>query len=527
MMRFYQVPLDDPSFPTPLQQQIAGRFWLIPEPLIPKGDEVAHNIRTKPLVRLSEIPQGQIPFPPLDDSFQVNETLKNMLIGRRLLLDEVIAHVPLEIIDEHAKHGYLHYQPAIIRKPMMTCVRCGNQDPFLFGETNCTRCKQNCGYCRACIMMGRVTECSPLLTWHGVKAPSRKEHVLGWQGQLSAAQQKASEALVAHVSTHVDRESQFLCWAVCGAGKTEMLFSAIQCALNKGDPVLVATPRTDVVLELLPRMTDAFPNTVVRAFHGGVPKEERYAETELVIATTHQLLRFYHHFPLVIIDEVDAFPYSYDEKLQYAVKQARTKESLTVYVTATPPEKLKRQATTGTIDYVKVPRRYHGCDLPLPKLTWVGDWKKKLSKGRLPTPLIVWLRRQLDDSKQVFLFVPQISLMEKVVDAIRAIYGDVVIESVHASDAERTEKVIRFREGQTRVLVTTTILERGVTVKGVQVGVLGAEDRIFTESALVQIAGRVGRNPVEPDGDVVYFHYGKTAAMVQAIRHIRAMNNHK
>lgn len=525
-MRFYQVPLDDPSFQTFLPQHVSGRFWLIPEPLISKEDLDSGNIRTSPLVRLSDIPQEQMSFPRLQKSFQVNEMLKNMLTGRRLLLDEVIAHVPLKVINDHVCHGYIHYHSAIGRKPSLTCVRCGNHDRFLFGETKCARCKQSCVFCRACMMMGRVSECSPLLTWHSAEIQLPKEHVLGWQGQLSPAQVNASEALVELVSADVERENLFLCWAVCGAGKTEMLFSAIQCALNNGTHVLVATPRTDVVLELLPRMTEAFPNTIVRAFHGGVPKEERYDQAELVIATTHQLLRFYRHFPLVIIDEVDAFPYSYDEKLQYAVKHARSKESFTVYVTATPPEKLKREAVSGTIDYVNVPRRYHGHDLPLPKLTWVGDWKKKLSKGKLPNPLLVWLRRHIANRKQVFLFVPQISLLEKIVEVLCASLDDVVVESVHASDPERRGKVTKFRDGRTSVLVTTTILERGVTVKGVQVGVLGAEDRIFTESALVQISGRVGRSPDEPDGDVVFFHYGKTTAMVQAIRHIRKMNSH-
>lgn len=524
-MRFYQVALDDPSFHSLIPHDVGGRFWLIPEPLVPKRHEDIQTNETNPLVRLSDIPQGQIAFPPIKDSFQVNETVKKILTGRRLLLDEVMAYVSLQVIDEHVRHGYIHYHPAIVRKPMLTCVRCGNDDPFLFAETTCARCKQGCAYCRACIIMGRVTECSPLLTLRGMPHPLNKEHILGWQGQLSPAQNKASIALVEHVSCHVTDD--FLVWAVCGAGKTEMLFSAIQHALNKGDPVLIATPRTDVVMELLPRMTKAFPNTIVRAFHGGVPKEQRYDQAELVIATTHQLLRFHSHFPLVIIDEVDAFPYSYDQKLEYAVKNACATKSLTVYVTATPPEKLKRQVASATIDYVKVPRRYHGHDLPLPRLTWVGHWKKKVMKGDLPVPLIRWLRRHVANHKQVFLFVSQISFMEKIEAAIRTACHDLLTESVHAADPERREKVMRFREGKTRVLVTTTILERGVTVKGVQVGVLGAEDPIFTESALVQIAGRAGRSPDEPTGDVVFFHYGKTIAMGQAIRHIQQMNQHR
>ncbi|WP_280769579.1 DEAD/DEAH box helicase [Salipaludibacillus daqingensis] len=523
-MRFYQVSLDDPSFPSlyPKGEIVTNLlYWLIPERLIPRD---ADKIPTYPLVRLSDIPSNEISFPLLNEKFQVNDKLRNVLYGRRLLVDEITAHVSLDVIHEHVCHGVIHYQPAITRNPKLTCRRCGNDDPFLFGDISCARCKKMCAYCRACLMMGRVAECSPLLTWNEKEKAKEKRHTLGWKGQLSPAQSKASQALVNHVTTRYKTEKNFLIWAVCGAGKTEMLFAAIQLALTKGGPVLVATPRTDVVLELLPRMTEAFPHTVVRAFHGGVPKEERFEQGELVIATTHQLLRFYRHFPLVIIDEVDAFPYSYDKKLQYAVKNARAKESLTVYVTATPPDNLKRKAASGKIAYVKVLRRYHGHDLPVPKQTWIGNWKKKLLKGNLPNPVIEWLRGHIANQKQVFLFVPQISLMEKIEEAVRIACETVNVETVHAADPSRREKVIRFREGETNVLVTTTILERGVTVKGVQVGILGAEDRIFTESALVQISGRVGRSPDRPSGDVVFFHYGKTKAMGQAIRHIEMMN---
>ncbi|GAA3319551.1 hypothetical protein GCM10020331_026890 [Ectobacillus funiculus] len=57
-----------------------------------------------------------------------------------------------------------------------------------------------------------------------------------------------------------------------------------------------------------------------------------------------------------------------------------------------------------------------------------------------------------------------------------------------------------------------------------QVAVLGAEENVFTESALVQIAGRAGRNAAYPKGDVIYFHYGKTEEMAAARRHIETMN---
>ena len=73
------------------------------------------------------------------------------------------------------------------------------------------------------------------------------------------------------------------------------------------------------------------------------------------------------------------------------------------------------------------------------------------------------------------------------------------IEGVHSEDPLRKEKVQAMREKEIPILLTTTILERGVTFPKLDVAVFGAEDRIFTESALVQIAGRVGRSSELPE----------------------------
>ncbi len=81
-----------------------------------------------------------------------------------------------------------------------------------------------------------------------------------------------------------------------------------------------------------------------------------------------------------------------------------------------------------------------------------------------------------------------------------------------------------MRNKEIPLLLTTTILERGVTIANLDVAVLGAEDRIFTESALVQIAGRVGRSSQYSTGNITFFHYGKTEAMVKAKRQMIQMN---
>ncbi|MFL6561410.1 MAG: helicase-related protein, partial [Bacillus sp. (in: firmicutes)] len=86
------------------------------------------------------------------------------------------------------------------------------------------------------------------------------------------------------------------------------------------------------------------------------------------------------------------------------------------------------------------------------------------------------------------------------------------------------EKVQKMRSKGIPLLLTTTILERGVTFPNIDVAVVGSEDAIFTESALVQIAGRAGRSKEHPDGVVTYFHYGKTEEMLKARKQIVSMN---
>src|SRR5690606_37941461 len=98
------------------------------------------------------------------------------------------------------------------------------------------------------------------------------------------------------------------------------------------------------------------------------------------------------------------------------------------------------------------------------------------------------------------------------------------IATVHSEDPERKEKVEKMRRNEISILLTTTILERGVTFPNIDVAVVGAEDDTFPESALVQIAGRVGRNPKYPDGDITFFHHGQTRAMVRARNQLLRMN---
>lgn len=299
-----------------------------------------------------------------------------------------------------------------------------------------------------------------------------------------------------------------------------MLFEGINTALAIGKRLCIATPRTDVVLELGPRLKAVFPGIQVAVLYGG--SEDRHLQAPLTIVTTHQLLRFYKAFDTVILDEVDAFPYTADETLQYAVRQSRKETSSMIYLTATPSQKWQNECRSGKRNFFTIPARYHRHPLPVPDLKWCGNWEKSLKKDKLPSAITYWIRKRLDNQKQCLLFLPKIDKMEKVLTILRKTYPK--IQAVHAEDPDRKDKVQMMRNKEIPMLLTTTILERGVTFPNIDVAVLGAEDRIFTESALVQIAGRVGRSSQFPSGDITFFHYGKTESMIKAQKQILKMN---
>lgn len=81
-----------------------------------------------------------------------------------------------------------------------------------------------------------------------------------------------------------------------------------------------------------------------------------------------------------------------------------------------------------------------------------------------------------------------------------------------------------MRKQQYDVLLTTMILERGVTFANVSVIVLGADHRVFTKSSLVQIAGRADRKGDFTNSQVYFFYEELTKAIKLACREIKEMN---
>ena len=392
--------------------------------------------------------------------------------------------------------------------------------PAMTADGRCVRCGQNLTiklpiglrYCPVCVNLGRVVEGQSLYRFDAPKFPPT--HSLTWTGKLTPAQQVASDQLVQSVQVH----REHLLWAVTGAGKTEMLFPAIAEVLDAGGRVGIAAPRIDVVRELAPRLAQAFAHTPIAVRYGGAPWPKQ--DVALTVLTTHQLLRYYHCFDLLVIDEVDAFPFAHDEALMYAARHA-VKGSL-AWLSATPPKALLQQGRTGKIGLSTLPRRFHGQPLPVPKLAWVK--KAKLPK-QLPPQLLAQLKA-LVTTHRVLLFVPDIDWLVPITNALRQ-HLKVAIQSVHAQDEQRETKVLAFRAGQIQVMVTTTILERGVTIHRCAVIVLAADSPRFGRDALIQMAGRAGRAADSPDDPVWFYAQHYTRELQVAITTIEHLNHMK
>ncbi len=397
------------------------------------------------------------------------------------------------------------------------CARCHNTDRQKFAYLS-----DAAVYCVNCIQMGRIASGDFLYYFPAVDyEPSRIIYSqLTWRGNLSDEQARASRELLLSLS---DITRPHLIHAVTGAGKTEMIFASIQKVLGHGGRVCLASPRIDVCRELYPRIVAAFNKASVEIKYGGSENVRKYSD--ILIATTHQLLRYKSAFNLVIVDEVDAFPYVDDEMLHFAVKRAvKEKIGKLVYLTATPDAYLKKQCTDNLLTQTILPARYHGYGLPEPEFRWVGDWRKQILKRQLKGKLYKLLLQFCQITGRRLIFMPHIELAEQLFASLSKMLPGMKIACVHSKDSDRQTKVDQFRTETIDILISTTILERGVTFKNCHVCVVGAEHYQYSSASLVQISGRVGRKPDFPTGTLIYAHFGYSKAMKEAAKEIHQMN---
>ncbi len=352
-------------------------------------------------------------------------------------------------------------------------------------------------YCRRCI------------TFKGEKAKrnnsSNNEVILDLKYNLSKKQEEISSNVLNAYINH----KNVLINAVCGSGKTELVYKTIEYCLQNKLQVGFAIPRKDVVIDLFPRLKDAFPHQKVISIYGG---HTNNLSGDIIVLTTHQLYRFENYFDLLILDEVDAFPFYNNQILNNMFK--KSVKGNYIMMSATSLDNIKEEIIKQNGLIFTLNKRYHNHPLPVPTI-------KEFFVGKY-IYLIYKLNKFLKCNKPTLIFVPTIKICERLYAFLKIFFKNG--ECVHSQKKNREEIVENFKKNKLLFLVTTSILERGVTIKNLQVIVYNADNYLFDSKALIQIAGRVGRKIDAYDGEVVFLGGYNSTSMQEAKRKILQAN---
>ncbi len=377
----------------------------------------------------------------------------------------------------------------------MKCKRCLNEDPewFYLGSKG--------WYCRKCISFGRILIEEDLEAEHALEIQdSAEEYTLKYP--LTKQQVKIAAEVIKNIKT-----KDVLVKAVCGAGKTEIVVPVISEYLSKKKKVCFTIPRRQVVLEVAERLQSYFKNAKVVAVCGG---HTQVLDGDLIICTAHQLYRYYQRFDLLILDESDAFPYHGNELL-HSIALTSCRGNI-VYLTATPDNELINRCEEGSLICLELNVRPHGKPMPVPK-SFV------LPELICIFVMLYWLKCHDNHPRIVF-----VSTIKKAVWVGKLICLFMPAYVCTSKTENRDEVIEKFRVEGNGIMVSTTVLERGVTFPHTDVCVLDANSGVFDEASLIQMAGRAGRDFQDPTGNVLFLCNEMSEVVKKCISSIRKAN---
>lgn len=373
-----------------------------------------------------------------------------------------------------------------------TCPRCGNSSPRYIGYRN------GVPYCRLCLPFQGKTANKDFSVRKGIRL------------ELSYPLSEKQKEISSSVLSLLKEGKNVLIHAVTGAGKTELVYASMEDYLKRGLHVGFATPRKDIVIDLVSRMVEAFPKARVVSVYG---EHTSAIEGDIIVLTTHQLYRYPEYFDLLILDEIDAFPYKGNQILHSFFKKSI--KGNYVLLSATPSKEDISEIKKDKGEVLTLFERYHKHPLPEPVF-------EKVNSFNAYQKCLQYLYRFLKENKPVFVFAPTIEEGRKLYTFLSLFLSGGSF--VSSKEAGRKIDIQRFKGNQRRYLVTTSILERGVTVKNLQVIVFHASHPLYDKASLVQIAGRVGRKIHAETGNVIFLGEEKTKEIEYAITEIHSYN---
>lgn len=369
---------------------------------------------------------------------------------------------------------------------MIICEKCGNQDErtlyTAYGHLICKRCIR---YQREQPVLDEI-------------AFGYDESELSVSLTLTPLQKAIADQLLQVIQTH----SVFL-EAVCGAGKTEMMLPFLTQCFKEGVRVVWAIPRRQVVLEIAERLQKYYTSIKVVAVCEGYTED---LVGDLIVCTTHQLYRYTQSVDCLILDEVDAFPYANDPVLQDIAQRVYRKRC--IYLSATIEANMKRDLESQGFIFLYCSQRPSQRPLPIPRLFIHFRWVNYLHG----------FYKIHKRNQRLLIFFPTIKMMKRFAFLTRF--------PCISSKTDNKEAILQQFSGSRKVLLTTSILERGVTFNDISVLVFDSDHPVFNVASLTQIAGRVERGMNPSKGEVIFYTSSKAPCVISCIRNIKRANDY-
>ena len=316
--------------------------------------------------------------------------------------------------------------------------------------------------------------------------------------ELTGAQKRVVKEIRRDVNSN--RQMNRLVQGDVGSGKTLVALLSMLLAKDNGYQACIMAP-TEILAEqhyaTISRMLQGLP-VDVRLLTGSTKQKERPAILEGladgtvdILVGTHAVLEDnvqFHNIGLVVIDEQHRFGV-----VQRAKMWAKNNIPPHVLVmTATPIPRTLAMTLYGDLDVSVID------ELP--------PGRKPISTQHIfrnrADEMYSFIRRQLQEGRQVYVVYPLISESEKLdlknledgYKQLCNIFCDYRLSKLHGKmkPKEKDEEMRRFAQGETQMLVSTTVIEVGVDVPNASVMVIENAER-FGLSQLHQLRGRVGR----------------------------------
>ncbi len=289
-----------------------------------------------------------------------------------------------------------------------------------------------------------------------------------------------------------------------GSGKTVVAVIAILAALQSGYQAALMAP-TEVLAEQHYRKLVSWFNLLhlpVELLTGSTKVAKRrqihaqLATGELpLLVGTHALIQDpvnFQQLGLVVIDEQHRFGVEQRAKLQQKGEQPHV-----LTMTATPIPRTLALTIHGDLDVSQID------ELPPGRQAI----KTTVLSGQQRTHAYDLMRREIVQGRQIYIVLPLVEESEKLDlrSAVEehqklqdSIFPEFQVGLLHGrmTPAEKDEAIGKFRDNQTQILVSTTVVEVGVDVPNATVMLIENAER-FGLSQLHQLRGRVGRGAAQ------------------------------